>query len=318
MKETIFQSGFIIDVQQNILAQFAEQLGCPIIDNQVAISHPLMEGQIKYFLFPGGLELYHFRTQSGKPIRIKSANPKESEWLLLNINLSTNAYHKTVNSQAVSLQKYLPMGILLYTPQTSVQSISPPNIPIEIALIRFLKSLLQQYQAITLYQLQNTKKALFYEDLDTTSEKFLLTALQLNNNGFKRHSALLAFVAHFVEKIKNRQGNSKYERLHPDDLKGLFLAAAMLRNPTNQDLPNMEELAKLAGMSRTKFKNTFKQVFGSPPFKYHQRIKMEYAQEVLQRRKMTVSEISYELGYSHPSKFTLAYKKHFNALPSNA
>nr|WP_281350356.1 AraC family transcriptional regulator [Fulvivirga lutimaris] len=95
------------------------------------------------------------------------------------------------------------------------------------------------------------------------------------------------------------------------------MAAATLRNPLTQDVPNIETLASLASMSTTKFKLLFKQLFGSSPIQYHHKIRMEYAKDELITKRKTPTELSYEFGYSHPSNFTTAFKKYFNELPSN-
>lgn len=317
MNNEWINDGFKIDVQQNILKQFAQQLAIPVTENQITLDANFGTGSIQYFAFPEQLELYHFKFKTNTPIRINSQNPVDSNWLLLNINLSSVSYIKTVNQQQLNLQKYLPSGMLFYTPKTKVQSISPPNTAFEIGLIRFPKSFLATYLTPDLSSLQNTQNALIYEDLDPQSELLLLDALKPTNNKLKRHSSLLGFLAIFINKLIQRTTEEKYQNLHANDLKGLFLAAAQLRNPTNKSLPTILQLAKLAGMGSTKFKNCFKQVFGNPPIKYHQKIKMEYALQQLKNQQKTVSEISYELGYSHPSKFTSAFKKQFHILPSN-
>jgi AraC-like DNA-binding protein len=91
-----------------------------------------------------------------------------------------------------------------------------------------------------------------------------------------------------------------------------------LRNPTKNDIPSVEELASMANMSLTKFKNAFKQVFGKPPYTYRHRIRMEYAHQMLVKGNMSPTQLSFKLGYTHPSNFTAAYKKHFGKLPSEA
>jgi len=295
VKKEFSENGFKIDVQENILTQFARQLAIPIIDNKATLSTNFGKGAIQFYSFPNNLELYHVQFNANESVTVNSLNPKNSKWLLLNINLSTKPIYKTVNTEQVSIQKYLPSGMLFYTPQTKVYSQSPPNTIFEIALIRFPKSFLVDYLSTDLANLLNAQKAIIYEDLDNDSEQLLVQALQSTANKFKKHSQILSLLSIFFDKLMQRQKEADYHNLHPTDLKNLFIAAAQLRNPLIQ---------------------RFKQVFGSPPIKYHQKIRMEYAQKELQSRQKTISEISYALGYSHPSKFTVAYKKQFNKLPS--
>ena len=69
-------------------------------------------------------------------------------------------------------------------------------------------------------------------------------------------------------------------------------------------------------MGATKFKSSFKQVFGCAPMQYRNKIRLEYARDEINSHGRSPTEISYLLGYSHPSNFTAAYKKYFGEVPS--
>jgi len=304
-----------INITQNILEQFAAQLKIPIVKQSATLDQNWGEGKINFFKITSELELYTFQYQLLKPLGIQSLNPKDSDWLLLNINLSNQANVKEVNATTVSIQKFLPSGILVYTPQTAVKSITPVNESFEIVLLRFHRSLLKQYDLDSPF-FENTSQAVLYEDLDASSEQFLQEAIAPNCDKLLRHALVLKFLSTFVKKLQARESESLYQNLHEADLKGLFLASAKLRNPLASNVPSIESLSKIAGMSPTKFKTCFKQVFGSPPIQYRQKIRMDYARRELEDGEKSASTLSYELGYSHPSKFTNAFKKTFGLLPS--
>ncbi|MEL6253270.1 MAG: helix-turn-helix transcriptional regulator [Bacteroidota bacterium] len=249
-------------------------------------------------------------------LSISSKNPTNSDWLLLNVNLSKVPLKKTVNQQEMAFQRYLPSGMLFYTPGTQVFSKSPTGIPFEIALIRFPKSFLTPYFKENFEVLSDSENTVIYEDLDFRSEEAMRKALESETSKLKQHMLLLEFLDIFFEKLKKREKETTYESLHPEDLKGLFTSAAILRDPFKTEIPRIEELAKIAGMGSTKFKLSFKQVFGKAPIQYRQKIRMEYAKGELQANRKSPSELSYELGYSHPSKFSQAFKKEFGLNPT--
>ena len=305
-----------LDVTQNILQQFATQLGINALSHAVSIDSSVGKGFIHLATLPNQIELYHFSFTLREQFEVFSRNPSDSEWLLLNINLSESPLEKKVNEQEVNFQKYLPSGMLFYVPQTEVFSISPPNIPFSIALIRFHRSLLDLYPTEELTSLQVAKSAIIYEDLDFQSEELLGKCIESMDKQLFVHAHVLQFLSLFFEKLKNRDVSTAYEALHPQDLKNLFIASSLLRNPFEQHLPSIEDLSKMAGMGTTKFNSSFKQVFGTTPLQYNLKIKMEHAKDQLIRKASTPSEISYQLGYSHPSKFTAAFKKQFGVLPS--
>ena len=304
-----------IDISQNLLGQFQQQLQLDSSGGKTTLEAPWGKGTIKHLCLIDQLELYHFNFTLNLDFKLHSFNPRNSPWLLLNVNLSQSLVEKTVNSQSVQFHKFLPAGILYYQPGTEVYSSSPANVPFSILLIRFHESLLSQYG---LTKPDSPISSLIYEDLDHKSESLLSKILQSwQHQLMDAHAHTLLFLSIFFQKIKNRTDGPK-ELLHPDDIEGLFKASVPLRNPLAQQLPSVENLSKIAGMGTTKFKNTFKQVFGTPPIQYHQKIKMDYARDELLTKRKTPSQLSYELGYSHPSKFTLAYKKQFGEVPSES
>ena len=305
-----------INTSKNLLHEFGNGLGIEVENNSLLLNGAHGEGEAFLRYFPNQLELYHFKFNLKLPISIHSFNPADSEWLLLNINLSKLPLEKTVNEKELALQRYLPSGILLYSAGTQVYSTSPTNESYEVCIVRFHKNFLKQYMPHE-SDFQSAPKAIVYEDLDPSSEGSLRNSLR-EKDLMKSHAHLLSFLSAFVDKLRLRDKEERLEHLHPNDIKGLFLAAAALRNPLAKDVPGIEMLAKIANMGTTKFKTTFKQVFGSAPMQYHQRIRMEYAKEKLVQKTKSPTELSYELGYSHPSKFTQAYKKQFGSLPSEA
>jgi len=136
-----------IDISQGILAQFAAQLEVQKQENALILNANIGVGEIKLVDFPDTLELYHFSFKLKNSLQLDSLNPRDSDYILLNINLSERAIEKTVNGQELDIQKYLPSGILCYPPNTKVSSVSPINTDFEIVLVRFHKDLLRHYFA---------------------------------------------------------------------------------------------------------------------------------------------------------------------------
>lgn len=308
---------FELDIRNNIINQFSEQLKSEIIDDKLILPSNFGVGQIEFLQFPNQVELYHLQCTISETVELKSLNPKNSEWLLFNINLSKSIIEKTVNNQKINFQKFLPSGILFYTPDTIVSSSSPKNSDFEIVLIRVHRNFFKEYKSDNIFKLQNSENALIYEDLDYMMESTLKSILKFKESKIRASAFLMRFLADIIDKLKNRELPDKYENLHPLDIKGLFMASAHLRNPLAKNIPTISELASISGMGITKFKDTFKQVFGKAPVQYHRKIKFDYAKKELESKRKSASELSYELGYSHPSKFTTAFKKFFGDVPSS-
>ena len=82
--------------------------------------------------------------------------------------------------------------------------------------------------------------------------------------------------------------------------------------------PGIENMAEQLGISPTKLKSDFKQVYGETLFQYYQQQRMHYAKEVLMSQKIKVQDAAKNLGYETVSKFSAAYKKQFGHSPSDA
>lgn len=75
-------------------------------------------------------------------------------------------------------------------------------------------------------------------------------------------------------------------------------------------------LSKIAGMSLSKFKRLFRQIFSTTPYQYHLANKMEKSMKTLKEDSYSISEIGFLMGYSNLSQFSKAFKNHFGVLPS--
>ncbi|WP_250437038.1 helix-turn-helix domain-containing protein [Hanstruepera flava] len=306
-----------LDITKNIIEQFDRYFNFTKTDNGLKPNPAIIEGDVvKYIQFPGELEFHHFGNAPFKvPISMTSVNPIDTKWYVIHINLSRIKQEKKVGGKVIHFQKHLPIGILLYGPDLKIETQIPPHVESEVATIRFSDTFLSSYFE-DWKDLIDRDKSLIYEDLDPVLDKKLSLALAAMDNKIKCHRLVLDFVQQFFKKLKSHKKGINPGKLHPEDLKNLFKISTILRNPTNNQIPAISDLAKMAHMGPSKFKNAFKQVFGLPPFEYRNRVRMEFAMEEIQHNAKSPTEVSYLLGYSHPSSFTKAYKKYFGRLPS--
>ncbi|MGD1847130.1 MAG: helix-turn-helix domain-containing protein [Salibacteraceae bacterium] len=72
---------------------------------------------------------------------------------------------------------------------------------------------------------------------------------------------------------------------------------------------SIEKLATLCGLSVSSFKREFRDVYNDSPGSYLNAKKIEKAKELLQAGNLSVSEISYEVGFNDPHYFTRMFKK---------
>lgn len=82
--------------------------------------------------------------------------------------------------------------------------------------------------------------------------------------------------------------------------------------------PAVPKLSRLVGLNQTCLRHAFKAVFGVTLFGFVARCRMERAIELLLSSEMSISEVSYAVGYDYPANFTHAFKRHFGYAPSEA
>lgn len=79
----------------------------------------------------------------------------------------------------------------------------------------------------------------------------------------------------------------------------------------------LEELARLAAMSRTVFASQFKAASGVAPLAYLARWRMRLAEQSLRRRDVPVATLARDLGYASESAFSHAFKRVVGISPAH-
>lgn len=93
------------------------------------------------------------------------------------------------------------------------------------------------------------------------------------------------------------------------------LDTIIAQNIGNSEL-NVDQIADMMNMGRTKFFNKTKELTGMSPNKYIQNKRMLAAAELLRNGELTVSEVSYKVGIQDASYFNKCFKAKFGIVPS--
>ncbi len=80
----------------------------------------------------------------------------------------------------------------------------------------------------------------------------------------------------------------------------------------------IQGLARQVGLNEAKLMSGFKHLYGQTIFDYCQSRRMEHARHLLEDTELSITEISFEVGYEYPSNFTTAFKRHFGVTPKVA
>lgn len=102
-----------------------------------------------------------------------------------------------------------------------------------------------------------------------------------------------------------------------DDLQRLMLVEGELLKDFSVVPPGIPKLARMAAMSPSKLKTSFRDVYGLPIYQYFQKHRMNKAKAMLLSQKYNVREVGIDVGFSNLSNFAKAFKKSFDQLPSD-
>lgn len=126
----------------------------------------------------------------------------------------------------------------------------------------------------------------------------------------------LQFISNFFSQVIPNKGMHAPTKLQDADRRLVARAEKILTDNLTNPFLGIEGLALLLNTSPTKLKGVFKAVHHNSIFQYYQRKQMLLALQMLRAKPISLKSISLTFGYSNPSKFSTAFKKYHNFLPS--
>lgn len=113
---------------------------------------------------------------------------------------------------------------------------------------------------------------------------------------------------------KATETSNRIYSLKPDDVDRIHHAKDILLQRLD-DPPSLIELARQVGLNDCTLKRGFRQVFGTTAFGYLHNYRLDKARQLLQERRLNVSEIAQTIGFANRSYFAAAFRKKFGVTP---
>ena len=298
-----------------------EAIPSVLTTNGLELDKKIGFGKITYFQVQSGLWCSQIDVTLNRSLEL-TRDPKEiNNYFILNFHLSKSKIFQSGDGKEYNLGLE-NVNILLASSTTSARIHIPPNVPIKVFNIGFTRewlddNILNSVDGFVKKLFPKTCPIFLSEFLDYRFKGILRDASHSMNNRLVQTSKVFQLLEYFFSRLQNREkGFSGVEGVHADDLNNLILTKENIENNV-QNIISIENLAKLAGMSLSKYKRLFKQVFGTTPYKYYLEAKLNLAMELLMAKKYSCSEVGHMIGYTNLSQFSKAFKKQFNTLPKN-
>ena len=143
-------------------------------------------------------------------------------------------------------------------------------------------------------------------EIKTTQEK--LKQVHLRGWAYQLAYAITEAIGHlFVSDSVNQFKKS--------DIQKIKQLGYSLKSNLHKSSPSLEDMAKMAEMSPTKFKTIFKEVLGMSPHQYILNLKLNHAQYLLKHQSLSVSEVACKVGFNHPSALTRLFQSKLGIAP---
>jgi len=122
-------------------------------------------------------------------------------------------------------------------------------------------------------------------------------------------------ICRLLMELEKRESQQPFP-LNNQDIRVIFKVKDRLLEELDKR-PLIKDLSAFAGMSPTKLKRLFRQIFGDSILSYFQRFRMEEAARLLREDKLSVSDVGYQLGFTNLSHFSRMFKDHVGMKPKN-
>lgn len=127
----------------------------------------------------------------------------------------------------------------------------------------------------------------------------------------------LELVAYKLDQIQQEEtGISHLPKSSIDDIERIKHAKSILIN-NMENPPLLSDLARQVGISHGKLNAGFRKLYGTTVFGCLQKIRLEHARYLMEKRGLNVTEAAMAVGYNSIPSFSRAFSHHFNISPKN-
>lgn len=105
------------------------------------------------------------------------------------------------------------------------------------------------------------------------------------------------------------------QTINQTDLNTIIAMQKYLVQNVEDHFPSITHMASKANMSESKFKNLFKKITGNTPSSFFMDNKLLLAKDLLEKKQLSISQISDQLNFTNNSYFASKFKQQFGLSP---
>ncbi|MGZ9674767.1 helix-turn-helix transcriptional regulator [Flavobacterium sp. GNP001] len=171
--------------------------------------------------------------------------------------------------------------------------------------------------------LDSDKGFISYQDIvpnaEELSQDILETFKIFNSDALNKtilKSQSLSLLTSFFKHVFLDNRSDDYQGKGSVDYKKIAKCELLITTNLSKPFIGIDALSEKLRISKSKLKTDFKSVYGSSILQYNIDKRMELALQMLQNTNMQIKQIALAVGYDSPSKFSAAFRRKHEKLPS--
>ncbi len=304
------------------LEEIAGNVGALVKGDKIMLPPQVGDGYYKQYLFSDHFKVVIVNCSFKEKFHfIRTPLTQEKHTLVLrfhNIFTSVDNDSQTENS--------IPPSIYITTEGIGSEVVFMPGEKIQNIIIsidaEYLIDLLQPGRVMeneALKELLSNRKPFLFEELMTPKIHAIVNEIEEAEDSEKSlhifycQIKAMELIYCFLDEFLKRESVT-YNPINKKDIEIIY----SIRDTVLRELsvvPVLSVLAQQYGISETKMKKLFKQVFGLSIYQYYQQFRIQKAAALIRERGCSVSEAGYQTGFTNMSHFARLFKRYMGEKP---
>ena len=282
---------------------FAERFGRAAVNDRVSLPEMLGEGFIQEIYLDSGLSLclHHYTLRQEFVLRRGGSGATNVLTMKFSMGKDGEVEFGTGNfftELSIPPGENINFLVIVTTRQTLLQLLKPGR---EEAAMESI--------------IRDNPSFVFYEGMTREMERALRQLLLIDETtklpGLLYQTKAQELIYFLFARLLSRHAGASVTVNREDAEKIYRVRAGILTDLSSP--PQLPALARNIGMSATRMKQLFRQIFGDSIYNYYQTARMNEAAHLLSHQ--SVSEVGYSVGFTNLSHFTRLFEKHHQMKP---
>lgn len=308
-----------------LIKHFSKSFNSKIKEDKLQLSKDVGEGYMRFVKLPNGLQAIISDYTVHQDVLLQRKKIKDDFFTL---RFDETSMEDEVSEEIIDNKNSAKSAVFLMSTKFDWLFFTQKNTRIRGINIIFSREWLDNFLGIErvgeiIKKYLSLKTSAFnYEPLDAEYKRIMSEVLYCEEDRIFEsliiQNRIMLLMERFFTRIYKKMSDSSFEmKVSTDDLQRLMAVEAELLKDFSAIPPGIPKLARMAAMSPSKLKTTFRDIYGLPIYQYFQKHRMNKAKAMLLSQKYTVKDVGMEVGYSNLSNFAKAFKKSFDQLPSD-